>query len=691
MKSCLHKLMQLFRNILKNFVYKIVIFFLFSNTILYANNIIESQPQVIFELQKLENSNENLEIQVDFNKAVLLFKKNEYEDALKLFNKTSEVFEAPSLLNIGIIYYKQNKKEEAINTFKKIYSKKTNLINQPYSFISSCYYLFLITKDDKYMLDLVTIFQNSNKLSEYNELITGIKDAILKELANRYLYIKDYENALAALNAMSYSLDFKKAMIYVKLNNFARASKILKKLKEEERDKDLLDKILWVSTYVELKQNRFEDVKENLDFISANKNFKLNTKMPFEIFFNKDLYSPKDYLNQILKFNEDRKIEFIYYFAPFVFSDSKEIIYDSVKGFIYGEDNSVENLESMVDYNTKFVNLVKKDPIIRVNELKKLIKSDSKAYVYYNLGLSYAQIDDFSNAYINFEKAYKLSPGNRLYAIMYFITANYLNVSLGDKEKAFIDKSIRDSGGLYSYFAKEVYKLFVNSSYNVVEPSKQYEGTIFYKAIDFLKKMYNNEPLLNHILLEEYEKDSFIYLLKLVQRQKDEDDYKYFARLQDNIPLKYNNNFIDNSLITSKYYIDILKALGILSRADFKIADNNNPIYLLTTAYSDLYLGKPQITIETLKRLKEEFTYENKFSMYLTVAAFLESNRPEDASIQITLIKAFYKDKDTDFLTAIQLIQNMNISSAKQFLENKYNNPYIDFRILRFNELMLVL
>ncbi len=102
-------------------------------------------------------------------------------------------------------------KKKAQEFFNKIYSKKTNLINQPYSFISSCYYLFEITKDDKYMLDLVTIFQNSKKLSEYNELITDIKDAILKELANRYLMIEDYENALGALNAMSYSLDLKKS------------------------------------------------------------------------------------------------------------------------------------------------------------------------------------------------------------------------------------------------------------------------------------------------------------------------------------------------------------------------------------------------------------------------------------------------------------------------------------------------
>src|SRR5574344_1652837 len=349
--------MQLFRNNLKKSIYKIVIIFFILNNFLYAN-IIESQPQIIFELEKLEASNENLEIQVDFNKAVLHFRKGEYKDALRLFEKTSKVFEAPSLLNMGIIYYKQKDEKKAQEFFNKIYSKKTNLINQPYSFISSCYYLFEITKDDKYMLDLVTIFQNSKKLSEYNELITDIKDAILKELANRYLMIEDYENALGALNAMSYSLDLKKAMILIKLNNFQKASTILKKIREEEKNSEILNKVLWISAYSSLKQNNFEDA--------------------LEIFFNKDLYSYKDYYKSIMKFDEDRMYDFIYYFAPFVFSDSKEIIYDSVKGFIYGKAQSVENLENMVEYNTKFIRLVKQDSIKRVNELKNIIKTLKK-------------------------------------------------------------------------------------------------------------------------------------------------------------------------------------------------------------------------------------------------------------------------------------------------------------------------
>ena len=676
---------------MKKSIYKIVIIFFILNNFLYAN-IIESQPQIIFELEKLEASNENLEIQVDFNKAVLYFRKGEYKDALRLFEKTSKVFEAPSLLNMGIIYYKQKDYEKAKELFNKIHSKKTNLLNQPYSFISSCYYLFEITKDDKYMLDLVTIFQNSKKLSEYNELITDIKDAILKELANRYLMIEDYENALGALNAMSYSLDLKKAMILIKLNNFQKASTILKKIREEEKNSEILNKVLWISAYSSLKQNNFEDAQEILDLINdRKKDFNVNIQMPLEIFFNKDLYSYKDYYKSIMKFDEDRMYDFIYYFAPFVFSDSKEIIYDSVKGFIYGKAQSVENLENMVEYNTKFIRLVKQDPIKRVNELKNIIKTDSKAYIYYNLALSYAQINDFTNAYKNFEKAYKLSPGNKLYSVMYLITANKISADIPEKQRAILDKNIKDSGGLYSYFAKELYKLFVNSTYNVVEASQSYEKTVFYKAIDFLKKMNNNENLSNHQLLEDYERDPFIYLLKLVQKNKNEDEYRYAARVQDAVTLKYNNNFLDSSLITSKYYIDILRAFGVFSRVDFNIDGNNNPSYLVTKAYSDLYLSKPLTSIETLKRLKDEFGYENRFTMYLSTASFLESLRPEEASIQISLIKAFYKDKDTDFLTAIQLLQNMNISSAKQFLVNKYNNPYIDFRIVGFEEFMLSL
>jgi tRNA A37 methylthiotransferase MiaB len=77
--------------------------------------------------------------------------------------------------------------------------------------------------------------------------------------------------------------------------------------------------------------------------------------------------------------------------------------------------------------------------------------------------------------------------------------------------------------------------------------------------------------------------------------------------------------------------------------------------------------------------------------MYLLVASYLEAKRREEASIQITLIKAFYNDTDTDFLTAIQLIQTLNINAAIQFLNKAYDNQFISFDIIGFDEFMLSL
>ncbi|MDX4037087.1 hypothetical protein [Aliarcobacter skirrowii] len=672
---------------LNKFIYKIFLTILLISNILYANDILKSQPQIIFELDKLDE----LEVSNEFNKAVLLFNKQKYKEAYDIFEKTKVVYEIPSLLNMAIILLKDNKKEEAITLFSEIYSKKSNLLNEPYAFIASCYYLFTLTSDDKYMIDLVTIFQNSDKLKNQSEIILNIKDIILEELANRYLMVKDYDNALGALNAMSYSLDLKKALVYIKQNNLLRADIILKKLIDTQKDEDRLDEIYWFSVFVNLKLNKLDVVKEILEKINKRgSDYKVHINLPFEIYFNKDLYSSSDYLKSILKFDEERKLDYLYYFAPFVFSDSKELMYDTVKGMVSKDKSSLESLEAMFNYNINFIKAIRNDPFVRINQLKNELNENSKAYNYYNLALAFAQIKDLSNAYKYFEKAYKLSPGNKLYAVMYLITSNKVSKSMDDKQKELIKERIKSSDGLYNYFAKELYSIYVDISFeNKEEPYLQ--TTLFFKALDFLKKLENNEYVAEHPLLIDWEKDSFIYLLKLVQQTKNEDDYKYFSRMQDTIPLKYNNNFLNSSLITSLYYIDILKALGIFSRADFYIPKESSPLYLLTDAYSSLYLGKANESINILNRLKNEYNIENRFTMYLLVASYLEAKRREEASIQITLIKAFYNDTDTDFLTAIQLIQTLNINAAIQFLNKAYNNQFISFDIIGFDEFMLSL
>jgi hypothetical protein len=172
----------------------------------------------------------------------------------------------------------------------------------------------------------------------------------------------------------------------------------------------------------------------------------------------------------------------------------------------------------------------------------------------------------------------------------------------------------------------------------------------------------------------------------LVQRRDNENDYAYYARLQDSIPLTLNNNFLEGPLIITRYYIDILKALGIFYKADLKITGKNTPSYLRTKALRDLHFNLPDETIKTLEYLQSEYKLEDKYTMYLMVAALLEAGRYNDASIQISLIKAILNDPDADFLTAIQLIQELKISSAKQFLNQPYWDSLIDFKLVGFDE-----
>lgn len=657
-------------------VYKLLLFTIFINYTLYAEqDLIESQPEIIFQFEKLKKSQENLSLQIDFNKAVLHLSKNEYEEAIKLFEKTSKILEVPSYLNMGIAYYKLNSVDNAIVYLNKIYEKQENANIHTYPYMAACYYLYQISKDNKYLDTIIKTSKKFKNLSEHSK----------RMLSDTYIILKEYENALEVLNTMDYSTDLKKGLIYLKLRDYEKASLLLKKAKEQNVNPNTVDKILWLLSFANLKMNNIEQLKETLDLINNRKNtFKANSELPIEIFFNQNKFTSKQYLDSVFKFDENRKIDFVFYFAPFIFSDSQEIIYDSLKGFIYNQKENIVNLEEMVDYNAKFLKIVKEDPIIRVVELEKMLTKDTKSYIFYNLALSCAQINDFHNAFKYFERAYKLNPGNKLYSTMYLITANRINIKIKDKD--YIENNIKTDNGLYNYFSKEIYKLFINSQYISTNKPVEYENTVFYKALDFLKAMQNGTVTEEHMLLDEHFKDPLAFLIKMVQRRKGESDYTYHARLQDSIPLSLNNQFLEGPLIVTRYYVDILKGLGIFSKADMKMSGKTSPSYLRTKALRDLHSNSPDESIKTLEYLQTEYKLEDKYTMYLMVAALLEAGRYNDASIQISLIKAILNDQDADFLTAIQLIQELKISSAKQFLIQPYLDSLIDFRLVGFDE-----
>ncbi len=651
-----------------------IVFFAF-NILNAKENLLQSQPEIIFNFEKLVKSQENLALQVEFNKAVLLLSKNKYEESIKIFKKTVNIIEIPSYLNIGIAYYKLNSIDMAVIYLNKIYENKINIQRNTFSYMSACYYLYEISKDNKYLETIIKISKKFKDLSEHSK----------RMLADTYIILKKYKRALKVLDSMDFATDLKKALIYLKLNNYVKANIYLKKAKIITVNSKTLSDITWFMIYSDLKSNNLEQLTDNLDDLKKIKRtFKSNLELPLEIYFNKNKYSPKQYLHSLLNFSEERKINFAFYFAPFIFSDFQEIIYDSSKGFIFNSSENIKNLEEMIEYNSKFLKIIKDDPIIRVIKLKKLITKDTKSYVYYNLALSYTQIDDFYSAYKYFSKAFKLNPGNKLYAVMTLITAKKINLKIKDRE--YIETIIKSKNGLYNYFAKELYKYFINPEYKMEIDTLTYKQTIFYKAIDYLKSIKEDKDVSKHILLEEYSRDPLVFLINLVHRKKDENDLAYYSRLQDKIPLKFNNNFLEGPLIITKYYIDMLKALGLFSKADLKIDGKKSPSYLRTKALRDLHFKESDESIKILEYLQKEYKLDDKYTMYLMVASLLESGRYNDASIQISLIRALLNDNGSSFLTAVQLIQDLKITSAKEYIKDPYIDSFIDFKLVGFDD-----
>jgi len=365
---------------------------------------------------------------------------------------------------------------------------------------------------------------------------------------------------------------------------------------------------------------------------------------------------------------------------------------NETKGFIIKNSDSIDELNMMIQYNAEFLKVIKLDPIQRVQVLQKMIdeKYDTQAYEYYNLGLSYAQIYDYNNAYKYFKKAYNLDHGNKLYSIMTFLTTKKFNITEDKVFMEFLVKNILAKTGMYNYFAQYIYQIFVDSSL-VLDPNKltnKQKKSIFFRALYFIENVEEKGIVQNMPLLVEYPKDPLVYLFNTIAKKEKENEYLYIARIQDALPKIYNNTFLKGSLVITDYYISTLKAFGIFNRTDFKIDNNKKPSYMRTKAIIQLYNGKPKETIKIMEYLQKEYNLESIDSFYLLIAALFSSNQKELAYATLTEIELIYKDKDAKFLSGIRLIQDMKLNSVPQYFRDKLEGKLVDIRLNNFNDFL---
>ena len=661
---------------------KVILLVLTSNLLAKTNDIIyESSSDTIIKQKKIKQLNKKIDYQLIFNKGVLALHNKEFKRAIKYFKKSASYLKIPSFLNIGIAYYKLGSQKNAYLYLKKIYDIKLTLKYDPYSYLSSTYYLYLITKDKKY---LMTIIKAYKKLS-FSKLNENTKNLIV----DSFILLKNYENAYRLITKLK-KYDYRKvALLALILKKYDKANLYLNKALNDVIDEQTYNDLLWFLIFNELKRNNIEIAKQYIQELDKRLYFfTSNKKLPLKLYFNKNKLTYKDYYNRLLHFDLNRKIDLIYYFAPYIFIDKRLINKGMIYSFVLKDMQSLSSLDLMIGYNKNFLDLVKLDPIIRAKKLQDLIdiKIKPSSYEYYNLALAYAQIFDYSKAYTYFKKAYDLDRGNRLYAAMTLITAKRIDLQLKKVFAREINTNILKKGGRFSYIGKYIYKLIFNPALKIKksELSKDQLNSMFIRALYFIENSQKygflpDEPLFTHDL-----KDPLVYLMSLLIKKENENEFKYKARVQDSIPKVFNDYFLKGPLFLTKYYLDMVRAFGILRIVDFRIKDlkeKNLPSYKRTLAYIDLYLKNYKESLKILEKLFEEYKLNDVYSYFLLTAAYLANNDINNALVTLDILRFEYKDKQARFLTGIGLLQNLKLISAISSFKVKYTNELIDFKI----------
>ena len=214
------------------------------------------------------------------------------------------------------------------------------------------------------------------------------------------------------------------------------------------------------------------------------------------------------------------------------------------------------------------------------------------------------------------------------------------------------------------------------------------EKSIFFRGLYFLANIEKNGIVETEPLLLEFDKDPLVYLLNLVAKKENENQYVYISRIQDELPRVYNNNFLKGSMIITDFYLDSLFALGIFDRTDLDIANEKEPTYLRLQAIKNLYRDNPQHSIDLIEELQNNLNLQSIDSYYILAAALFAANKDDSAYITLSEIELLYNDRDAKFLSGIRLIQDLKLNSAVQYFNHKLEGKHIDFRLKNFDNFL---
>ncbi len=599
-------------------------------------------------LDQVQKSQDRLEQSLWFNKGVLELKNKNYKEAIYFFTKTKNFQKYPSLLNIAIAKYNQKQNKNSYSLFLKLIDP--NIIDEDlYVYLSANIYLFKITKDKKYL---------SNIKEQFSHAINA-SDRERKILIDSYIQLDDFKKAELIIDQNNMIDKYKKGLLSLVNGNYFEAKEYLEEQLKIIYDKKTKYNIEWFLLYADLKLGNMDKLALRIDNLSQYKDETFpNDNYPISLDINLNKYDQKYYFKKIQKLDLDTKIDLVFYFTSYLFSDDAQVQYSIANSFFLLKQDMLNNLDKMTSYNKLLLKYVQTDPYTLREKLTQFKYKHKKSYMYFNLGLAFANIGEYNDALEQFKIASNLQPGNRMYVLYTLLCAKKLNKTFkGQKQLQGMLNSTNGEGIEKARFLNTLLlkgkNISKNDMYGIDDDRLgQYIEYLGCKDEDCSKLSFfddSTDPVKNILYLNANKKQS---------------EFVTISNIQDNIlQIKVSKNSLP---VVYNLYGNYMKGVGL----KYKLSNQDEE-------YISQYSNKI-----------ESFNLQSKDNLYILAASSLNNQNTEDAYATLVLINTIYKDTNSSFLIALRYLSSQEFDEALNRFKTPLTHEYFDFKLGGLNQLL---
>lgn len=458
-----------------------------------------------------------------YNLGTMEFKSNAYENSIAAYGDSIQTGQnvSASSINAAVAALKLERFDLYSYYLKIANDNMSEIASEP--FYSYAYALLSYYKDRYFEALSPLLNPNSPDFGTQNNRLA----------AHIFTIFGDDTNALEHLKKAANPEDNKAiGLLYARKAEYAKAKgRLMHYLQDHNNDVESLMAI----QIIDLKLGNYSASAQNLDSIASNKRiFNIaKTTYPIRVVINPELFdvslAQKTFWERDFENKDKLGYKMLFYFAPYKVFDAKRALEEIAQASHLAHINITEGRNVLLRSATTskidkeiihtLVELESKDLRLALTFLKNATLSNpNHAILYYNLGLVYAQLGQYDDAYAQFIRAYYLDRNDFLSGIFAVLTGRFshkntdrivsdMTQDFQEQEfdsptnKAFIenflnyinDNQIQESDWIEKARLKE--PIFYALEFVYALKSKNKNAML--KHIDALKTIYPNDVVVN--------------------------------------------------------------------------------------------------------------------------------------------------------------------------------------------------